>query len=260
MKLVWESTGDTLAIAVENLSLVEYWVNQINISKKNSFELISSSFPLDEVTRDLSNNVKSINEILKKFNLNYLGSHEVDFLNQDNLNLIHSQWVKLQQDYNILSVLSKFGGGVIQKFHDINKLIHQIENSSFINYINDSSTTWQVINPFGAEILQFGTWQVELHYQNLGRSTYEKWFNFDNNLIDTDTNNFTHIGGEVRFHIGRPFRSSAPLEYINFCSTKNIKPYGSKLPIGNFKEPITVLRHLFNRNVSIKNNRISFTI
>ena len=39
MKLVWESTGDTLFIDVENSIVVEYWIDQINADKKNSFEL-----------------------------------------------------------------------------------------------------------------------------------------------------------------------------------------------------------------------------
>lgn len=260
MKLVWESTGDTLFIDVENSIVVEYWIDQINADKKNSFELVSSSFPVNELVRDLSNNVKLINEILTKFKINYFSSHDVDWLDQDNLNLLHTQWVKLQQDYKIVPVLSKFNDNVLQKFHDINKLIHQIEKSSFVSYVNDSLTTWQTPNPFGTTILKYGTWQVELQYQNLGRSTYEKWFNYDYNLIDTDTNNFTHIGGEIHFNICRSLAIDAPVEYVKFCSENNITPIGCKLPIGNFKESITVVRQLFNKNVAIKNNRISFTI
>lgn len=260
MKLVWELSGDTLLVDVENTLFVEYWIDQINAAKKNKFELRCSSFPVSQLAKDLANNVEFINEILKKFKIKYLSDHNLDWLDQDNLNVLHSRWVKLQQDYDIISVLSKFNGDVLCRFHAINKLIHQIENSSFVSYINDCSTTWQVDNPFGAKILKYGTWQVELHYQNLGRSTYEKWLNYDYNLTDTDTNDFTHLGGEVHFNIGRPLSLTAPAEYVHFCSENNIKPIGGKLPIGNFKESLTVIRHLFNKNVSIKNNRISFTI
>lgn len=260
MKLVWELSGDTLTIDIENSMLVEYWIDQINVTNKNSFGLLSSAFPLDGLTSNLSDNIKLINEILAKFKINYLSSHDYDWLDQDNLNLLHAQWVKLQQDYNIVTVLSKFNSDILQKFHDINKLIHQIENSSFVSYVNDALATWQTPNPFGTNILHYGTWQVELHYQNLGRSTYEKWFNYDYNILDTDTNNFTHIGGEVHFNLHRPLSINAPVEYVNFCSENKIQPIGCKLPIGNFRESLTVVRHLFNKNVPIKNNRLSFTI
>ena len=106
----------------------------------------------------------------------------------------------------------------------------------------------------------FGVWQVELHYQNLGRSNYEKWQNYDTNIIDTDTNNFTDIGGMVNFNIGHPVVNHPPLNYVEYCQQQNINPYGNKLPIGNFKISITELRHIFYKNVNIENNTITFEV
>ena len=148
----------------------------------------------------------------------------------------------------------------IDHFHNVNKLIHKIEKSHIIRYINDQCIAWQTPNIFGPEILKFGVWQVELHYQNLGRSNYEKWQNYDTNIIDTDTNNFTDIGGMVNFNIGHPVVNHPPLNYVEYCQQQNINPYGNKLPIGNFKISITELRHIFYKNVNIENNTITFEV
>jgi len=260
MQLVWSSTGDTINIVVEDLRVINYWVDRLDLSNKNSFEFIQSTFPDKNLIDTLSSNVKDINDLLIKFNIDPLIDHTVDWLNQDNLNVAHEKWVKLHHTHKIVELLAKFKGSVLQKFHDINSLIHKIERPISIKYDNNIINAWQVTNPFGADILKFGTWQVELHYQNLGRSTYEKWVNFDKNIVDTDTNNFTHFGGRVCFNLGMPYSSQAPQEYITYCSDNTITPYGSKLPIGNFTESITTLRHLFNKNVGIENNRIYFMI
>lgn len=260
MQLVWESTGDSLDIVGEDSRVIDYWIEQINLSNKNSFELVDGSIVDNDSIKMLSDNIRDINNILIKFKIEPLIDNTLDFLNQDNLNKAHEKWVKLHHKHKIISLLSKFKGNELKKFRDINNLIHEIEKPTIIKYDNDFVNVWQVKNPFGSDILKFGTWQVELHYQNLGRSTYEKWLNFDNNLVDSDTNNFTHFGGKIHFYIGKPFAYHAPEEYVKYCSTNNVTPYGNKLPIGNFTESITTLRHVFNKNVGIKNNRISFTV
>jgi hypothetical protein len=156
--------------------------------------------------------------------------------------------------------MSGLSDSVIKQFHAINELIHKIEKLITIRYVNDEVIAWQTPNIFGPEILKFGICQVELSYQNLGRSNYEKWKNYDSNLIDTDTNNFTHFGGEVEFNIGRPTTLAPPLNYVEFCQQHSVSPYGNKLPLGNFKISVTELRHIFNKNVNIKNNTITFKV
>jgi hypothetical protein len=184
-----------------------------------------------------------------------------DWLDQSNLNILHERWVKLQYNHkNIVNLILKFPNDIINQFHNVNILIHKIENSVKIDYSNDQLTAWQTPNIFGPEISTFGTWQAEIHYQNLGRSNYEKWKNYDNNLVDTDTNNFTHIGGLINFNITHPITQLPPTNYVEYCQQHNISPYGNKLPLGNFKISITELRHIFKKNVNIKNNTITFKI
>lgn len=262
MILVWEKTGDSLEIKVDNHQLVEYWVSELDRTDKKTFDFVSSTLPDDSVTTQLADCLESSNQILERFGIEPLMDSKLDWFNQDNLNVLHSRWVKvINQHPKLCEVLHKIADKSIeQKFHDVNILIHKIEFKSLVEYTNSKDVTWQAKNIFGSEISKFGQWQIELHYQNLGRSTYEKWYNYDCNIDDSDTNNFTHIGGLVYFNLCRPITLQPPVEYINYCAENNIIPYGNKLPIGNFVEDITTLRHVFKRNVNTENNRISFKI
>lgn len=258
MKLVWSSTGDSLELELVDPAIFEYWVSQVSSGQKNKFRHVDSTF-VD--TTGLAAAVAEVNTILVKFNIDTFVDPGSDWYDQNNLNILHEQWVKLQHKHkNIVQLLSKFPNNLVKTFHDINHLIHKIEDSVTIVYDNDKDVVWQTPNIFGSDILKFGTWHAELTYQNLGRSTFEKWMHYDTNLVDSDTNNFTHFGGQIQFNICRPIELKAPVEYIDYCNKNNVCPYGNKLPIGNFKESITDLRHVFNKNVNIENNTISFKI
>jgi hypothetical protein len=258
MKLTWSQTGDSLEIDVVNPEVIEYWVDQINHDQKNQFICTDSVFP---DTQPLVDALTATNTVLEKFKLGPLMDPTLDWYDQNNLNLLHERWVKLQHKHkNIVRVITGLPNNIIKQFHAVNELIHKIEKMITVKYINDEVIAWQTPNIFGPEILMFGTWQAEIRYQNLGRSNYEKWKNYDGNIIDTDTNNFTHIGGMVNFNIERPTIQLPPINYVEYCQQHNISSYGNKLPLGNFKIAITELRHIFNKNVNIKHNTITFKV
>ena len=265
MKLIFTSTGDYLSIVEDNKELAEFWVDSINIDKVNLFNLTNSNWEYSLIEQ-LNVCLTNTNTILAKFKLFPFAVIERDWFNQHNLNILHEQWVKLQHNRpNIVHVISKFGDTAIKEFHNINTLIHQIEQSTTAKYVNHISPLpiWQIKNPFGSDILRNGRWNVELHYQNLGRSLYEKWMNFDDNIIDTDTNNFTHIGGEIILSTSRPYVCPLPIDYVDYCAKHNITPLNAILPLGNFCDyqfDLTNIRHIIYRNMQIENNRISFEI
>lgn len=261
MRLYWNQTGDCLEIDLDNRELAKYWVDQLSQTGKNSFRLTQSTLPSLSTLQRLTECVASINEILTKFRLPSLTDSNLDWLDQNNLNQLHEKWVKIQHQHKIVELLNKLSNKqAIDKFHTINHLVHEIEQTITITYNNHTGTAWQTPNIFGPAITKFGMWHVELHYQNLGRSNFEKWNNFDKNIQDSDTNNFTHMGGVVNFNLGRSYSSSPPNEYVDYCRQNKIEPYGNVLPIGNFNIDITQLRKIFTRNVGIQNNAISFEI
>jgi hypothetical protein len=258
MKLTWSHTGDSLDLDLVDPPIFEYWVDQLNKDQKNQFYCVDTKFI---ETQPLTDAVVATNTILEKFKLDPLMDPDLDWINQDNLNILHEKWVKLQHQHkSIVDLMSKMPNGVVDHFHAVNKMIHKIEQTEKLSYTNGRLKMWQTVNIFGSDILKFGTWQIELHYQNLGRSNYEKWKNYDANVDGTDTNNLTHLGGLVQFNIGRPLVQSPPANYVEYCQQNNIKAYGNKLPLGNFKIAISDLRHLFNKNVNIKNNTIAFEV
>jgi len=258
MNLIWTQTGDSLELELFNPAVINYWVEQLNSDQKNQFTCTDATIP---DTQALATALSEVNKVLEKIKLDPLMDPASDWFDQSNLNVLHERWVKIQHKYkNIVNLISRFPDNIIEQFHNVNLLIHKIEKPIQVNYVNDQTIVWQTPNIFGPEISKFGTWQAELHYQNLGRSNYEKWKNYDTNLIDTDTNNFTHIGGMVNFNIVHPILQAPPLNYVEYCQQHNISPYGNKLPLGNFKISITELRHIFNKNVNIKNNTITFKV
>ena len=258
MKLTWSHTGDSLDLDLVDPAIFEYWLDQLNNDQKNQFHCVNTTF-LE--TQPLVDVLVATNNMLEKFKLDPLMDPYNDWYDQDNLNILHAKWVKLQQKHKgIVDLISKMPNGAIDHFHAVNTMIHKIEKMHQIGYINSQSKIWQTPNIFGADILKFGIWQIELQYQNLGRSNYEKWKNYDSNIDDTDTNNLTHLGGLVHFNICRPIIQSPPANYVEYCQQNNIKAYGNKLPMGNFKISISSLRHIFSKNVNIKNNTITFEV
>ena len=258
MKLSWLKTGDCLDIEVVNPALVDAWLPQLN--SRNCFELTVPPTLVESHIKQLIDNLNQVNAVMQRLGLAPLADSASDWYNQDNLNTLHRDWVKIQHRTKIVEFLSRFPNDTLDQFHAVNNLIHDIEHSLVIKYSNNSRTPWQIPNPFNPDVLKFGTWQVELDYQNLGRSTYEKWLNYDQQIDDEDTNNFTHIGGTVVFNISRPIYSSAPENYLAWCQSHRVQPYGNKLPLGNFGQDLGTLRTIFYRNVAVPNNTIVFEL
>lgn len=258
MKLSWLKTGDCLDIEVVNTALIDVWLPQLN--SHNCFELLQAPTQIDSAVKQLIDSLGRVNTMLERLSIAPLANPNSDWYNQDNLNTLHRDWVKIQHRTKIVEFLSRLPNNLLDQFHDINNLIHDIEHSLVIKYSNASKTPWQIVNPFGPDVLKFGSWQIELDYQNLGRSTYEKWLNYDEDIDNEDTNNFTHIGGTVVFNIARPIYSGAPTNYLEWCRQHGVQPYGNKLPLGNFALDLGTLRTVFYRNVAVPNNTIVFEL
>ena len=265
MKLFWTTTGDELSVDIVNNDLMAYWFSEISRQNKNEFQIRHTN----EQFRSYAENKEALilavaavnNFLLDTLRLPPLCGSETDWDSQDNLNLLHKNWVLAQQPgRNVVALLNKISTDLAKDFQNINILIHLMESPKRLEYSNSTTTRWQINNPFGPQVGKFGKWQIELHYDNLGRSNYEKWSNYDNDLTDVDTNNFTHLGGTLIFNIRRPEVQSASEEYIRFCTVNGQSAYGPTVPFGNFNLPIADLRRLFVKNSSLTGNHIKFDI
>ena len=261
MKLIWTQTGDCLTIIPEHHSMVEHWLHQLDQSDLHEFALLT---PVPRyMISELIECVTAVNAALSRANMTLLPP-DLDWLDQRNLNLLHSTYVKMQRDKNITAFLRKIGQqDLVNQHHQVNNIIHETE--SMVEYLYQAknpnhSDPWQVPNPYGTSVLGWGVWQVEMEYQSLGRGTYEKWLNWDDNLVDTDTDDFESLGPRVLFRICRPYRTDPPQDYIRACLSTGAPIVGGTLPIGNFQDDIGRVRRLFHDNAVRADNKIIFEL
>ena len=252
MKLVFENSGDCLNI--EQNVLYEYFVESVNNEECNSFYCNSDTFDrVNDLSTQLLNNIRLVDKFLvSKLKMNtFTDFVDCDLLNQHNLNVIHERWVKLQITHSKICTLMDTVG-LLDDFSKINDNIHLLESGWQFVYQNYDKNVWTVANKFDTDVLNFNKNHISVAFHNLGRSSYNKWKYYDNNIEDIDTNDFTYISGQLQIHLGHPETLSAPVEYIQWCKQHNRKPIGSTLNLGNFRHDISELRTIFLKNESNK--------
>jgi hypothetical protein len=114
-------------------------------------------------------------------------------------------------------------------------------------------------NHFGTSILGFDFCNVSIPYNNLGRSTWEKWQN-DDRVDDSDTNNFNEIYTNLKLNVSQVKKISAPYEYQIWCDQHKMPCVGGHIPLANLdklNDNLLQYRQLFYKNSLIENNFIT---
>lgn len=260
MKIVWNSTGDYLALDPTNFELSEYWINSLDQSQLNEFTLRHNYFDLSWPSK-LQEHIRVVDDWLcSKLKINKLSVfRDQDVVDQQVLNNIHRTWVGLIYDYsNLVTIVSK---DTELKFHwdQINKKVHYIEDG--FKSLYSSKQHWEVPNIFGTDILDFSSCHISIRFSQEGRSTFNKWKRLDYNLVDRDTNDFLDIGAEVLINLKRQETYSPPHEYVDFCKLHNMPVVGDHLNLANFcnyETKLSEIRHVYLRNITHENNTASF--
>lgn len=261
MKLVWETTGDWLEITPTNHHLAAYWVDCLDQAKINKFHLLKNSFDPQWVP-DLKDHVTIVNDFLvNKLRISDLESFlNKDFLNQSVLNDLHRVWVNLIKSYpKLVTLISKNSENLKFNWDQINKKIHCIEDGFNCLYL--AKQHWETSNIFGNEILNFDRHQIQILFSQEGRSSFNKWMHFDNDMTDSDTNDFYNMGSEISISLIRPLKVAPPENYVEYCQKQNIPVVGSNLNLGdfsNFETKSNEIRHVFLRNLFSENNTALF--
>jgi hypothetical protein len=252
MRLFWQSTGDSLRFDPLDEEFALYYVEHF----QKPFHL-SSATAKGELFIKLRECLDNTNHFLQRFRLPLFNIPE-NLYSQDALNSLHEEWVKLQIKHPNLSIIAeKISRECKQDLDDINHIIHDIEGSFLFNYRSYDLVVDQVENIFGTDILRNGRFNIVVHYDNLGRSTFDKWQQGDTNIFDVDTNDYKMIGGRLIFDLTRSYEIPLPEEYITFCNSLKIKPIPDLLPLGNFdRGELDKARELFLRNYRIEDNPI----
>jgi hypothetical protein len=249
MKLVWSKTGDFINCEPVDAGFVEYWLdNQNNIVWQNT-----SCCPQQELLDELNSLLELVDKQLSKLKIKL-----IDYpitVEQDQLNELHKNWVLLFMKHKNLNNL--FGIEFKIKMDRINKGLHDLERSWNFFLENDHNyfkTEYPLPNSFGNA-------NIKIPCETLGRSYYNKWSNFDND-IGNDTNDFQEMYFKIFVNLNRSYTHPTPLQYENWCNTRNLSPTPESLLLANFidlPDKINLYRALFMKNFVLQNNDVIFT-
>jgi hypothetical protein len=261
VKLVWEQSGDELIFKATFPELIEYYADCINKDQRNTFRC-SGTTVNPKLIQSLTNNLLIISKVVNKLPIR-ISNWEDDILDQDYLNKLHTEWVKTGIEFPKIPLLLRNMGELDIPYREINTNIHGIEamwNYEFVNYSQDP---YQIENIFGSSIINFDTANLMLGFDNLGRSTWDKWTCWDKTVDDCDTNNYKKLGGKISLSLNRPTVGTAPKEYTDWCSQNNITPVGKGIPLGNIidlESKLTSIRHILSKNINEQNDNFIIEI
>jgi len=256
-KLVWERSGDVIEIQPINQEVYSYFVENLYRTDQNFYTLPVPH--VENLLAELTAHLKSVNHVLQnKFHIQPWSINVLELLDQSQLNQVHKMWVELHLRHpNLPVMIEQTLPGCKYQLHRINKCIHELEQSFDSITCRTPNPTVNFFNTFGETILSFDTYSIRVDYNNLGRSTYNKWLNFDNDLDDKDTNNFKEIYTSITVSLARTCTGSAPKEYIDWAKLHNTKPHGKTLNLAKFDkldENLLLYRNLFYKNSLITDN------
>lgn len=291
-KLVFDCSGDEILFDPLNQQLLDFYVDQLNSQGLNSFHCKNphhGSRILDRIQK-LKQCVVEINQWL--YDLAELQLEVCDneqYLDQRLLNKMHADWVSSQNliydiqrrrketNFSALSekihdmfpddiqtpplgvVISKLGfGELYSSLNDPH--IHRLE-LMFKNIDFAVSDTWTKIadNPFDKTLLTNDHANLSISFNHLGRTLYNKFVFFDNDLEFDDENSFDELLGYVTLSLQPSQTIPLSAEYIAWCKKHNRQPSGDSLNIGNIPDlynNLTKYRIIVFRNL-LSNNKFS---
>jgi hypothetical protein len=250
MKLIWQKTGDYIVCDPLDHKFVEYW-----LENQNKFVWQTTNcFPQQQLISELSYLVEQIQKDLNKVKIKLIET-PIDF-NQNTLNILHRRWVQLHIEYPNISTL--FDTNFKISLNRINKALHELEESWSLKLSSDNTP----LTAYDKLPRLFGQANINLPYENLGRSSYNKWLNFDESLETTDTNNFNELYNKISINLNRSFIIDPPKDYVNWTRNKGFEAVPNKLQLANFINLDTkqdIYRSLFMKNFVLDLNDVIFT-
>jgi hypothetical protein len=260
-KLIWENSGDELTFVPTFPDLLEYYVEQLAVKDANQFECSRSRFSPDKVTT-LENNLALCAPLADRVPFE-ITEWSGDVIDQDFLNKLHRDWVKTGLKYPTLPLLLRSLKGLDTNYREINLNLHALESSFVFEFVNYEKDQFQVENIFGTDVIGFDQANLTLGFDNLGRSSWDKFKWFDGNAVDSDTNNYQMLSGLVELNLNRPMRQTAPPEYTAWCQEHGVGVTGASISLGNIvdlEKNLTSIRKILIRNTNEQSNKFFFEI
>ena len=254
-KLCWTQTGDAIELEVLNRDVYDYFIEKLNSQSLNRYTV--TNFEYASLSQELQHCFGRIQKFIRDRLCLTDFDFDLDTSDQDDLNHLHRQWVKLHQRYPNISKLTD--PTLPRDIAHINELIHAIEKCTEDMDATTTNPNYTMPNHFGTSILGFDFCNVSIPYNNLGRSTWEKWQN-DDRVDDSDTNNFNEIYTNLKLNVSQVKKISAPYEYQIWCDQHKMPCVGRHIPLANLdklNDNLLQYRQLFYKNSLIENNFIT---
>ena len=298
-QLVFENTGDFIPFeVVHNGKLMQYFVEKVNTDSQNSFsndrKLASDIEP--KITH-LHWAISKSNEVMHSLtNTLFEQKNNLDdYLDQNFLNKLHYDWVFSQQHtvniddfrFNANTNKARLGNilhekypdkirqirlaealtklGYIYPYEEVNLGVHGLEGSFVQSNLEFSAEKkWEVFaNPFidtivsNNDIVNFS-----FGYTYVGRQYYDKFINFDDNLMYNDHYNYENLEFSFQLNLSKPQTIPYSKEFLDWSDKQSVKLVTTQIPIGNIPNLATNLfeyRKMLYRN-SRDNNRASIIL
>ena len=258
LRLTWTQTNEYFDVEAENPDFALWYVD----NSKSSENLYYTGAPpaIDNLILELKTNIDAINIYLRKFKFPVIPFFD-DMYDQHNLNLLHKLWISIvRKEPRIDRLLYEISPALFQKFHDINLLVHEIEESFTYRLRNSSN---RIENKFKHLVPANGLYNVSIKYSDWGKSSWDKFINGVDDPNDFELSNWETIQSEITINLCKPYKFEYPPEYLTYCSEHNITPTVNKWPLGNlvdYKKQMARARNIMNKNVQIANNSLTFSI
>jgi len=272
--LVFENSGDSIPFqTIDNQAaeVLEYYVENLNAQNANNFlEYNNISKRLVEYTNKLDSTIAECNKFVYELIDQNIDAYPIEeYLDQINLNKLHADWVNTQTiEYNILEKRKKYQSAQAEQIHDmypdeiptpvvgdvikklncgvaydnINTSVHNLEGVFNKLKFQVADVAWfNILNPFPKNILTNDVCNFRIAFNHLGRTLYDKFNNFDHNLVFDDENTYDQLLGFVELTFLPPQTIPLSKEYLQWCNKHNKIPSGDNLNIGNIPDLTTGL-------------------
>ena len=260
LRLTWSQTRDYFDIDVENTEFAVWFVDQCN-NFKNLYGCYEDVSLQNTLINELQNNMHEVNCRLKKINFPEIPIPE-DLYSQHNLNNVHKNWISiLRTEPRIDRLLYHISPDLFKKFHNINKLVHRIEQK--FKYRVKGNPVWRVENKFKNVVPTYGMYNISINYTDWGKSSWHKFVDGAAQPNDFELSNWNTIGSDIVINLTNPHNLAFSPDYINYCAQHEIATTVPMWPLGNltdYKNTMPAVRNIMNKNVQIANNSLSFSI
>jgi hypothetical protein len=269
IKLSWLNTSDYLIFDCINEDLCEWFVQKSHEldSKFTTANMITDvprrSHDTQTLISEINDDIDRVNEFLPRLKQPTINK-PTNWFDQEQLNNLHKEWARSRQQVPTLpELLHKIDQSLFDAYQETNCHIHLIEDSFYYTF-RDNDNHWRLTNPFKDNMYDWQVCHLFLPYPGHGRSAFEKFRNFDEDVFKDDLCNWDNIDSCLGVNLTRPYKLEPPQEFLEWCKKHgNLVPHRETIPMANlenWKDNLAEARQIFTENNKILDNHFALEI